>query len=83
MVPEVKKLLLARLPKNIQIGIFHGDFQWSSLFYSKEGQLLAAIDWELVGIGLILNDIGWFATFNDPMAWDDVNHSEYTMPNAE
>ena len=83
LVPEVKKLLLARLPKNIQIGIFHGDFQWSNLFYSKDGQLLAVIDWELVGIGSILNDIGWFATFNDPMAWDDVNHSEYTMPNAQ
>ena len=83
LVPEVKKLLLARLPKNIQIGIFHGDFQWANLFYSKVGQLLAVIDWELVGIGSILNDIGWFATFNDPMAWDDVNHSEYTMPNAQ
>ena len=83
LAPIVKKRLLERLPSEPNIGIFHGDFQWSNLFYSKDGQLLAVIDWELVGIGSILNDIGWFATFNDPMAWDDVNHSEYTMPNAQ
>ena len=58
-------------------------FQWSNLLFSKESELLAVIDWELVGIGSVLNDIGWFATFNDPMAWNDANHSEYTMPNAE
>tara|TARA_B100000287_G_scaffold434867_1_gene500721 strand:- start:663 stop:1661 length:999 start_codon:yes stop_codon:yes gene_type:complete len=83
LVPKVRELLIAKVPKKIQIGIFHGDFQWSNLFFSKEGELLAVIDWELVGIGSVLNDIGWFATFNDPMAWDDANHSEYTMPNAE
>ena len=59
----MRELLIAKVPKNIQIGIFHGDFQWSNLFFSKEGELLAVIDWELVGIGSVLNDIGWFATF--------------------
>ena len=83
LVPEIKKLLLDSLPPDTKIGIFHGDFQWSNLFYSKDHELLAVIDWELVGIGSTLNDIGWFAMFNDPKAWDDVNHSDYPMPNAE
>lgn len=67
LVPEVRKLLLDQMPQNAPVGIFHGDFQWSNLFYAKTGKLLAVIDWELVGVGAVLNDIGWFATFNDPL----------------
>ena len=83
LVPEVKQLLLDKLPAESPIGIFHGDFQWSNLFYSDTMQLLAVIDWELVGVGTTLNDIGWFATFNDPEAWADSNHGDYVMPHAE
>ena len=83
LAPEIKRLLLARMPKLSNVGIFHGDFQWSNLFYSQKGKLLAVIDWELVGIGSTLNDIGWFATFNDPEAWNDANHAEHIMPGAE
>ena len=83
LVPEVKRLLIQRMPKVSNVGIFHGDFQWSNLFYSPKGKLLAVIDWELVGIGSTLNDIGWFATFNDPEAWNDDNHDGFIMPRAE
>lgn len=83
LVPQVRKKLLDRLPVDAPIGIFHGDFQWSNLFYSKQGTLLAVIDWELVGVGAVLNDIGWFATFNDPSAWDDAAHRGHFMPCAE
>ena len=38
------------MPGDAPVGIFHGDFQWSNLFYSKQGQLLAVIDWEFCGI---------------------------------
>lgn len=67
--PEVRRKLLDNLPSDISIGLFHGDFQISNLFCSFEGRLLAVIDWELVGIGATLNDLGWFATFSDPSAW--------------
>jgi aminoglycoside phosphotransferase (APT) family kinase protein len=83
LVPEVKRLLLENIPKQVNIGIFHGDFQWSNLFYSEQAQLLAVIDWELVGVGATLNDLGWFATFNDPEAWADSKHSNTSMPLAE
>lgn len=67
--PRVRELLLERMPDRPRIGIFHGDFQWANLLYSKEGQLLAVIDWELCGIGATLNDLGWVLLFNDPSAW--------------
>ena len=73
LAAEVKSLLLRQLPKNAPVGIFHSDFQWSNLFYSPVGKLLAVIDWELVGVGSTLNDVGWIATFNDPLAWSDAS----------
>ena len=83
LVPEVKRLLLDKLPRQSYVGIFHGDFQWSNLFYSDRNELLAVIDWELVGVGATLNDIGWLATFNDPDAWMDTNHANHVMPHAK
>lgn len=83
LVPEVRRRLLAKLPAAAPIGIFHGDFQWSNLFYSGQGKLLAVIDWELVGVGATLNDIGWFATFNDPPAWADAARRGQYMPRAD
>lgn len=68
--PKVRERLLARLPADARVGLFHGDFQVANLFFSFEGRLLAVIDWELVGIGATGNDVGWIATFNDPAAWD-------------
>lgn len=67
--PRVRERLLAKLPGDAPVGVFHGDFQVGNLFYSFEGRLLAVIDWELVGVGATLNDVGWIATFNDPAAW--------------
>jgi aminoglycoside phosphotransferase (APT) family kinase protein len=67
--PEVKRRLLARFPTQPRIGIFHGDFQWSNLFFSPQRELLAVIDWELWGIGATLNDLGWFLTFCDRANW--------------
>ena len=67
--PRVRERLLARLPGDAPVGVFHGDFQVGNLFYSFDGRLLALIDWELVGVGARLNDVGWIATFNDPAAW--------------
>jgi aminoglycoside phosphotransferase (APT) family kinase protein len=70
LVPQVRQRLLERLPNDAPIGIFHGDFQTANLFCSKDGRLLAVIDWELTGIGATLNDVGWIVTFSDPLAWD-------------
>jgi aminoglycoside phosphotransferase (APT) family kinase protein len=69
-VPIVRRKLLDTLPADAPVGIFHGDFQTANLFCSTEdARLLAVIDWELTGIGATLNDVGWIATFSDPLAW--------------
>lgn len=69
--PEVRERLLARVPENAPVGIFHGDFQTANLFCSLDGHLKAVIDWELTGIGATLNDVGWICTFSDRAAWHD------------
>jgi aminoglycoside phosphotransferase (APT) family kinase protein len=68
--PVVREKLLDKLPEGAPVGIFHGDYNWMNTFWApEERRLLAVIDWELVGIGATLNDVGWVATFNDPEAW--------------
>jgi aminoglycoside phosphotransferase (APT) family kinase protein len=67
--PQVRQLLLDKIPHDARIGIYHGDFQWSNLLYSAEAKLLAVVDWELCGIGATLNDVGWICAFNEPAAW--------------
>ncbi|HTO51753.1 MAG TPA: phosphotransferase family protein [Myxococcota bacterium] len=70
LVPEVRAKLLARIPHDAHVGLFHGDYNWRNTFWdTRDGRLLAVIDWELCGIGATLNDIGWVATFADPEAW--------------
>jgi aminoglycoside phosphotransferase (APT) family kinase protein len=83
LVPAVRARLLATLPENAPMGVFHGDFQWSNLFFSFDGSLLAVIDWELTGVGATLNDVGWVATFNDPPAWRHERAINPLMPAAE
>ena len=83
LVPEVRQRLLDRLPADTNVGIFHGDFQWANLMYSFEGKLLAVIDWELVGVGATLNDVGWIATFNDAAAWSSDRKPSTLMPQAD
>jgi aminoglycoside phosphotransferase (APT) family kinase protein len=82
LVPRLRERLLASMPADAPIGIFHGDFQWSNLFYSFDGKLLAIIDWELTGIGATLNDVGWICTFSDPPAWSE-GYVSGLMPAAE
>ncbi len=67
---SVRGLLLEKCPKQAHIGLCHGDFQSANLFCSQDQpRLLAVIDWELTGIGAVLNDLGWICTFSDRQAW--------------
>ncbi len=79
--PEVKRRLLERLPREPRMGIFHGDFQWTNLFYDQRDlRLLAVIDWELVGTGPVLNDLGWVMVFSDPDCWVHEGRTEAPIP---
>ena len=73
-VPDCRRRLVETIPTDAPVGIFHGDFQTSNLFFAKPErgsppELLAVIDWELTGIGATLNDVGWICTFSDREAW--------------
>ncbi|MEO9256139.1 MAG: phosphotransferase family protein [Tepidiformaceae bacterium] len=81
--PRVREALLANIPHEARIGVYHGDFQWANLLYSREAKLLAVIDWELTGVGATLNDVGWICAFNEPRAWAHPGAaSEGLMPEA-
>lgn len=62
--------LLARQPADLQLGIFHGDYQTNNVLYAEAGDLVAVIDWEISGLGPQLLDLGWLALFTDPSCWD-------------
>ena len=81
--PALRERLLGAIPEDAPVGLFHGDFQWSNVFFSYQGDLLAIIDWELTGIGATLNDVGWMATFNDPDAWSHEHPVSDLMPGAD
>jgi aminoglycoside phosphotransferase (APT) family kinase protein len=81
--PALRQLLLDRLPAAGDIGLVHGDFQFTNLYYSPTGDLQAVLDWELCGIGPTLMDVGWIATFNDPAAWAHEGAIPEGMPDAD
>lgn len=80
--PAVRSRLLARMPRAPRNGIFHGDFQGTNLLFDHE-RLLAVIDWELVGIGPVLKDLGWFMVFNDPESWAHEGRSTAPTPRPD
>jgi len=77
--PEVRRQLLERMPATPRVGIFHGDFQWSNLLYQGD-QLQAVIDWELTGVGPVLNDLGWIMVFSDPDSWAHEGRTAAPLP---
>jgi aminoglycoside phosphotransferase (APT) family kinase protein len=82
-VARLRQLLLDQRPHEAHVGLFHGDFQFSNLYYTTAGELRAVLDWELCGIGATLNDVGWVATFNDPAAWQHEGAVPAGMPRAD
>ena len=70
MGEEVRDLLVAQLPVDAPVGLFHGDFQTSNLLFD-DGVLVAVLDWEISGIGGHRLDIGWLLMMNDPESWYD------------
>ena len=68
LAPKLRERLLSTIPAEPQIGLVHGDFQWSNLLTTK-GELLAVVDWELSLIGAVMIDLGWFCLFCDADSW--------------
>ena len=82
--PDCRRRLLDTLPSDAPVGIFHGDFQTSNLFFDATStgtpKLLAVIDWELTGVGATLNDVGWTATFRRSRSLGDRRRRAADVP---
>lgn len=79
---EVRNLLLEHQPKDPRIGLFHGDFQGTNFLFDSD-ILVAALDWEISGIGGQLLDLGWLLVFTDPESWDTSHRLISSLPTAE
>jgi aminoglycoside phosphotransferase (APT) family kinase protein len=69
MGERTRDLLLARMPADPHVGIFHGDFQTGNILFDRS-DVVAVVDWEISGIGAQLLDIGWLLFMNDSKSWD-------------
>jgi aminoglycoside phosphotransferase (APT) family kinase protein len=65
---RVRDRLLATLPSDGPVGVFHGDFQTNNVLF-HEGRLRAVLDWEISGIGDQRLDLGWLLMMNDAESW--------------
>ena len=77
---RAREALLETMPDANPIGIVHGDYQpGNALFHN--GQLTGIIDWELVRIGSVLQDIGWLMFCADQTFWtDNIKPCSSVMP---
>ncbi len=70
MGAQVRELLLARVPADPAVGVFHGDFQTNNVLFDGP-RVVAVLDWEISGIGAQLLDLGWLLFMNDADSWAD------------
>ena len=67
---RTRDLLLASLPVDPHVGVFHGDFQTNNVLFDG-ASVVALLDWEISGIGAQLLDLGWLLFMNDVDSWAD------------
>ena len=82
MSRDVRERLLATIPANPSVGLFHGDLHTDNVLF-HEGRLVAVLDWEISGIGATLLDLAWLIMFNDPACWDAISAPSPLVPTAE
>lgn len=70
---DCERALLASLPADPPVGLFHGDYQPGNVLY-HEGRLTGIIDWEISGIGAHLLDVGWLMMTADRANWTERWH---------
>jgi aminoglycoside phosphotransferase (APT) family kinase protein len=81
MAQRTRDLLIANLPDDPHVGVFHGDFQTNNVLFDGSS-VVAIVDWEISGVGAQLLDIGWFLFMNDAGSWFDPAGLERVPPFA-
>ncbi|MBV9509672.1 MAG: phosphotransferase family protein [Caulobacteraceae bacterium] len=64
---ELGRRLAASIPGDLEIGCVHGDMHAGNMIFGDD-EVLAVVDWEIAFVGPTLLDIGWVASFADPLA---------------
>lgn len=82
LAPALRHRLLEQAPPSPRHGIVHGDFQWTNLLFDAD-RLVAVLDWELAGIGPVLNDLGWIMVFSDPANWTEDVYTTAPLPSPD
>ena len=82
MSRAVREGLLATMPANPSVGLFHGDLHTDNVLF-HEGRLVAVLDWEISGIGANLLDLAWLIMFNDPACWHPIGAPSPLVPTAQ
>jgi aminoglycoside phosphotransferase (APT) family kinase protein len=67
---ELAEALLASIPGDPDVGVFHGDFHPTNVLFHDDGSVSAVVDWEICGIGAQLLDISWLSMMLDGRCWD-------------
>ena len=67
---RTRDALLAHVPDDPHVGVFHGDFQTNNILFDRD-RVVALLDWEISGIGATLLDLGWLLFMNDADSWAD------------
>jgi len=95
---RTRERLIACLPADPVVGVFHGDFQTNNVLFevqpSDQGGrpdegvgssvgVVAVLDWEISGIGAQLLDLGWLLFMNDAASWFDADGLERVPDFAE
>jgi aminoglycoside phosphotransferase (APT) family kinase protein len=69
LAPRTRQALIRSAPRDVEVGLCHGDYQFGNLMFGPDHGLRAIIDWELCSLGPVLRDLGWLVAFHDAPAW--------------
>lgn len=74
---EFKDYFLANQPQQVSASVVHGDYYLHNCLFSKEGAVVAVLDWELATLGDPLADLGYTLR-----AWPESENDPYLEPTA-
>jgi aminoglycoside phosphotransferase (APT) family kinase protein len=75
LVDQVHAVLVEQMPEQPVARITHGDFRLENAIFSRSGQIIAVLDWELCTLGDPLADVGlmlayWYEADDTPLFSD-------------
>jgi aminoglycoside phosphotransferase (APT) family kinase protein len=80
-VDEVHDQLAAQVPEQGPAGVVHGDYRLDNCIVSRDGEVLAVLDWELCTLGDPLADLGQLLVYwPEPGEFSPLGHAPSLVP---